>query len=317
MIKNAFIFDSLIQDSDFYKELAEKYSNYDEQLAAFNKIREEAVNYELSKNIKLYKKLIDNVLLTDVRPSIEEKIKVAEKYFIRDFYKTPVYYAFHLLHFNSSDFIKNNVEFVNKEVYLQAIKKYGTVILNPLHNDLYQMLPAYMSIVDKKAIYSLYGVETALKKIETINQIYTPNVKSMEYNYVADNNGLPFPLIFRKALKDIQSGKIVAILPEISMGLGPKYSTKLLGQKVSMPLGSSWISNKTQVPIVLVHTEMTYKYKIKITFEQPIYPLQENSKKNIITQANQVFELIDRIIREHPFSWCGYDSFDYQIITSK
>lgn len=109
MIKQAFIFDSLIKDYKFYQGLLKEYTDYDKQLQVFKKIREESVNQEIVKNIQLYKKLIDNILLTNINSSSERKIEIIEKYFTRDFYNTPVYYGFHLFHFYSPDFIKDNV----------------------------------------------------------------------------------------------------------------------------------------------------------------------------------------------------------------
>lgn len=314
MIKQAFIFDSLIKDYKFYQELSKKYSDYDKQLQIFKEIREESVNQELKKNIQLYKKLIDNILLTNISSSSEKKIDIIEKYFTRDFYNTPVYYGFHLLHFYTPNFIKDNVEIINKEVYLSAIKKYGAVVLNPLHNDLYQILTNYISLINKDIVCSLYGLETSLKKIEKINKLYTPSVKNIEYNYIVDSYGVPYPLILKKALKDIRQGKVVAIPPEISMGLGPQHTVKLLGKEVSMPLGSSWISNKLQVPIIILHTEMVEKYKIRITFEDPIYPSKIQNRKSIISESTSVFKKIDKIIRNNPYSWCGYDTFDKMIV---
>lgn len=128
------------------------------------------------------------------------------------------------------------------------------------------------------------------RRIEKINKLYTPTVKNIEYNYIVDNYGVPYPLILRKALKDISQGKVVAIPPEISMGLGPQHTVKLLGKDVSMPLGSSWVSNKMQVPIIILHTEMTEKYKIKITFEDPIYPSEIQNRQNIIDESTHVFK---------------------------
>lgn len=314
MIKQAFIFDSLIQDYEFYQELPKKYPSYDKQLQICKKIREKSVNQELGRNIRLYKKLIDNILLTDISSSSKEKIKIIEQYFIRDFYDTPVYYGFHLLHFCSPNFIKDNIEIINKQAYLDSIKKYGAVILNPLHNDLYQMLTNYISLINKNTICSLYGLETSLKKIEKINKLYTPIVQNIEYNYIVDSYGVPYPLILRKALKDIRQGKVVAIPPEISMGLGPQHTVNLLGARVSMPLGSSWVSNKMQVPIIILHTEMTEKYKIKITFEDPIYPSKIQNRASIVNESKYVFKKIDKIIRNHPYSWCGYDTFDQMIV---
>ena len=87
---------------------------------------------------------------------------------------------------------------------------------------------------------------------------------------------------------------MVAIPPEISMGLGPQHTVKLLGKDVSMPLGSSWVSSKMQVPmqvpIIILHTEMTEKYKIKITFEYPIYPSEIQNRQNIIDESTHVFK---------------------------
>ncbi len=57
-----------------------------------------------------------------------------------------------------------------------------------------------------------------------------------------------------------------------------------------MPLGSSWVSNKMQVPIIILHTEMTEKYKIKITFEDPIYPSEIQNRQNIIDESTHVFK---------------------------
>ncbi|MCZ3522812.1 hypothetical protein L2784_04160 [Lactobacillus crispatus] len=102
--------------------------------------------------------------------------------------------------------------------------------------------------------------------------------------------------------------------PEISMGLGPQHTVNLLGARVSMPLGSSWVSNKMQVPIIILHTEMTEKYKIKITFEDPIYPSKIQNRASIVNESKYVFKKIDKIIRNHPYSWCGYDTFDQMIV---
>lgn len=314
MIKQAFLFDSLIKDIDIYKNIANTQKSYIDQLNVFREIREKAVEAELEKNIKLYKDLIDNIILTDISGSFKEKIKIIEKYFIRDFYETPVYYCFHLLHFNLNSFVKNSVKFINVNNYIHAIKENGTVILNPLHTDLYQILTNYLSLIDKNIRYSLYGPETSLEKIEKINKLYTPSVNNFEYNYIIDNNGFPFPLILRKALEDIKQKKVVAILPEFSMGLGPQHTVHLLGRKVSMPMGSSWLSTKMHVPIILVHTEMTSGYKIRITFEDPVYPSKEVSKDSIIEESKRVFAKIDAIIRENPYSWCGYDSFANMLV---
>ena len=54
MIKQAFIFDSLIQDYEFYQELPKKYPSYDKQLQICKKIREKSVNQELGRNMRLY-----------------------------------------------------------------------------------------------------------------------------------------------------------------------------------------------------------------------------------------------------------------------
>lgn len=316
-IKNAFIFDSLIEEADLYKSMAKKYKNLNLQMKIFKSIRAQSVDEELDYNIKLYKKLIDNILLTDISLNTSEKIDIAKKYFIRDFYETPVYYGMHLLNFYKSNFIKENVKIVNMDIYLNTIKKYGTVVLNPLHNDLYQMLINYISSIKNKAVCSIYGIEYSLKKMEKINLIYTPTVRNVEFNYLNNSKGMPYPIMLRKAVRDIKNNKIVAIPPEISMGLGSQHSVQLLGKSVSMPLGSAWVSNKTNVPIIIVHTELLKNYKIQIKFEDPIFPMDIGSKKGIISQCEQVFNKIDQIIRDNPYSWCGYDTFDRMITNAK
>lgn len=81
-----------------------------------------------------------------------------------------------------------------------------------------------------------------------------------------------------------------------------------------MPVGSSWLSNKTQVPIILVHTRLDKGPHITIKFEKPIYPSSKRSKKEILLQSQKVFSEIERIIKSNPISWCGYDTFDKMIV---
>lgn len=57
------------------------------------------------------------------------------------------------------------------------------------------MLTNYISLINKNTICSLYGLETSLKKIEKINKLYTLSVQKIEYNYIVDSYGVPYPLI--------------------------------------------------------------------------------------------------------------------------
>lgn len=310
IIRQAFIFDSLIKDVNVYQKINQQFPEYADLYKKFADIREQSVDLDLETTKRLYNKLIDNIFLTDVVDSSKEKFDIIEKYFIRDFYQTPVHYGIHLLNFNKPHFIEDHVVYKGLNEFLLCLKKFKTVILNPMHNDLYQMLTNYLSILLNENVISLYGLEKSLRKIEKINSIYTPSVTNIEYNYVNNIQGLPNPLIFRKSLVDIKEGKLVAIPPEISMGLGPKNTVNFLGRPVTMPIGSSWLSNKTQKPIVIVHTELLEKSKIVITFENPIFPYRDKTKQNILKQSQTVFKEIERVVKTNPVSWCGYDIFD-------
>lgn len=315
MINHAFMPDSLINHANYYKEIVKDHPDFEDQFVMFKEVREQAVDAELNKNILLYRAIIDNILLTDINESTVKKLETAEKYFVNNFYNMPPCYGMHLLNFSNVTFRKNNVEFINSDQYVNCINKFGSVVLDILRIDIFQIILNYMTLLYDNTL-SLYGAENTLKEFENINLLYLPNIKNIEYNYITTINGLPYPFIAKKALKDIKAKKIVVTLPEYSMGLRSTYTTNFLGQTISMPLGSAWISNKTQMPIIIAYPHITKNYKIKIIFEKPIFPYKEISRSNQIKQSRLLFEKIEKIIRKYPYSWYGYDIFD-KILSSK
>ncbi|KMY46372.1 hypothetical protein AC622_07055 [Bacillus sp. FJAT-27916] len=78
-----------------------------------------------------------------------------------------------------------------------------------------------------------------------------------------------------------------------------------------MPHGSSTISHKYNIPIVPVYNVRTEGVKIKIIFEDPIYPSGVYNKENIQNQTREVFEVIEKAVSKYPHTWSGYDVFDY------
>ncbi|WP_261134432.1 hypothetical protein [Bacillus sp. Marseille-Q3570] len=309
--QDMFLFDSLIDDYSFYKESSIEYKNLDELEEFFLSVREQAVSSQINDLRVAYSQIVENVQLTNVGKNIKEKFEIAHKYFIRDYYESPVYYAIHLLFFNNKDFVHNNVEFEGLDILFEELSKNRTVILNGLHMDLYQILLNYVAEKLKDYTISLYGVEQSLRKIEKINSIYTPNISNIEYSYIDSLDDKPYPLIFKKAFKDIKDNKIVAIPPEVSMGIGPKEKTKLVGLDVVLPQGSALLSHKYSIPVIVVHTIRLNNSKIKITFEKPIYPNKENTKENIRSQSKEIFQQISDIVSFYPETWSGYDVLNY------
>ncbi|OXS56442.1 lipid A biosynthesis acyltransferase [Bacillus sp. V-88] len=308
---DVFLFDSLIEDVSFYKEAAVEHKSLKELEEFFLSVREQAVGRQEKNTTQVYKELIDNVLRTNVGNTKRERYEIAHNYFIRDFYESPVYYALHLLNFNNAQFVKENVIFEGLDILQEELSKNDTVILNGLHMDLYQILLNYVADQLKNRTISLYGVEASLRKIEKINSLYNPNITNIEYNYLDSLDDKPYPLMFKKAFRDIKENKIIAIPPEVSMGLGPKEKTNLVGLEVVLPQGSALLSHKYSVPVIIVHTVRLENSKIKITFEKPIYPFANKNKQNINKQSKLIFDRISEIVSLYPETWSGYDVLNY------
>jgi len=173
--------------------------------------------------------------------------------------------------------------------------------------DLYQILINYIADLLPNSTISLYGVEQSLKKIEKINSLYTPTIKNIEYNYIDSLDDKPYPLIFKKAFRDVEENKIFTIPPEVSMGMGPNEKTRLVGLGVLLPQGSSLLSTRYSVPVIIIHTVRIDRSKIKITFEKPIYPFKEKSRAKVREQSEIIFDKISEIISKYPETWSGYD----------
>ncbi|WP_049670423.1 LpxL/LpxP family acyltransferase [Bacillus sp. FJAT-27916] len=310
--ENAFLFESLVEDYGYYKSMAKIHKDTKGLVEEFLKVREISVNnMSLEKRTTNYKKILKNVLSTNIGCSSRDRHNVANNYFIRDYYENPVYYGIHLLNFGKEEFVKENVVFEGKEKLENALKKNGNVILNGFHMDLYQILLNYIAKEFGNHTFALYAGEQPLTLVKKIQDIYMPEINNIEYRYVDDMDDKPFPLITKELFKDARKGNVVCILPEVSLGLGPSDYMELLGVKVLLPHGSSTISHKYNIPIVPVYNVRTEGVKIKIIFEDPIYPSGVYNKENIQNQTREVFEVIEKAVSKYPHTWSGYDVFDY------
>lgn len=310
--KNLFLFDSLINDVNFYKESYKKY-NFKQLEDFFLEIRQKSVDIEVNKNTEILKEIINNVQLTNVGKNPKERYEIAFSYFLKDFYLSPVYYAIHLLNMYNEEFRNSHVTYKGLNWLLESVKKYDTVILNGLHMDLYQVLLNYISILLPNHTLSLFGVEHSLKKIEEINTLYTPFINNIEYNYIDSLDDKPYPLAFKKAYRDVKEKKIILIPPEISMGIGSKIKTNLVGLNVNLPQGSSSLSCKFNIPVIITYVVRKNESDIQIFFEKPILPSQKNIKYNSEKESKIIFKKINDIINQYPDTWSGYDVINYMV----
>lgn len=310
---NLFLFDSLINDYQFYKRSSITHKNNDELEKFFLEARRHSVDMDIPNTKNQLKQLIDNVQLTSVGTSPKEKFEIAFSYFIKDFYLSPVYYAIHLLNMFDENFRKKHVTYIGLENLFDSINEYGTVILNGLHIDLYQVLLNYISILLPNKTLTLFGVEQSLKKIETINSLYTPFIDNIEYNYLDSLDDKPFPLSFKKAFRDIKDNKIILIPPEVSMGIGSKVKTNLVGLNVLLPQGSASLSCKFNIPVIVTHIVRTDRTNVQITFEKPISPSSDSGNNSVEEQGKLIFKNINEVIHQYPDTWSGYDVLNYMI----
>jgi lauroyl/myristoyl acyltransferase len=310
----SFSFESFINNEEVYREIENRATSITDLENAFMLSRLKNVKSDNSTSFKaIYKSTAKNILKTNVKKCKDEKYNLSREYFLRTYIENPAFYGVHLMKFNDLSFVSKYLEVEGIENVNKVFNQFGKVIFNPLHIDVFQLLPFYISKKYTSEKFVLFGPELSLVPVKKIHDLYHDNIENLEYQYIDNVEDSPYLLVPKLGIKHLNDNKSLYILPEVSFGTGPKNTTRFLGHSVNLPLGSSYISHKTGVPIIPTYIRRDKGSKMVLKFEDPIYPKKELCRDNYVRQAKMVFEKIEKIVTENANGWIGFDVLDFLI----
>lgn len=303
-----FEFLSLNNDVPFYKEFNNLHKN--DFISQGLKLRRSEIEETLKEIIPIYRKtVIENMSFLN----IENYEELAEIYLEKHIYINPVLFTYFYLNYKSID-LNRIFEGIKLEDLISNSKG---LIINAFHTDLYQIIPFFVSkfLVDKEIRKKIYivGPEQSVSLVKSMGQKHYGDIENVEYLYIDDLNDEPYPLLLKKCTEVLKEGDILYILPEISFGFNTKDLTTFLNTQVKLPLGSSYLSQKTNTSIVFMNSIVdsdNLRHVIKVS--KIIHPSSYDGdfRDKLIEQSKDIFLELETAVINNPSSWIGFESFN-------
>lgn len=303
-----FEFLSLNNDVPFYKEFNNLSKN--DFISQGLQLRRTEIKESLKDVIPIYKKtVLENMSFLN----IENPEELAEIYLEKHIYTNPVLFTYFYLNYKDID-VNKLFEGINlEELFLES----KGLIINAFHTDLYQIIPFFISkfISDKEISKKVYivGPEQSVSIVKSMGQKYYDDIEYVDYLYIDDLNDDPYPLLLKKCTEVLKKGDVLYILPEISFGFNTKDLTAFLNTQVKLPLGSSYLSQKTNTPIVFMHSVVdidNLRHVIKVS--KIIQPKNYDGefREKLLEQSKDIFLELETAVINNPSSWIGFESFN-------
>ncbi len=205
---------------------------------------------------------------------------------------------FRMAKFLDAEYIKNNIEIINRQYADQVIQsKKGGIILTA-HIGNWEMGGMVISMLG----YPVVAVALPHKE-RPVNDLFN-HQREMRGIKVIQSTGA-----IRKCIEMLKQNRLVALLADRDFGLTGEI-LDFLNKKVHIPKGPAVFSYKTGAPILPVFFIRREENRFCLFFEKPIFPqLSCPEEKAIPDLMRQYTALVEAKIRQYPTQWLMFRKF--------
>lgn len=292
----------LVRYAGFLKNL--KYCDISTIEKLLDELNQIDLNNKREKRVSFENFVMEKIYITDLYEKGENVSQIAKENTDRTLNSSKVIFLYHILLANE-EFRKNNIEIEGMENLITDINNKKGAVLAYLHWGPFQVLFSLMITQLKKNLY-LIAHEEALNFQKKVIDAYLDGFK--EYaNYIPVEYD-----IVTKGVKALRNNNIVCLLPEVN-GNGETNRNGLqkdfLGTKINVPEGAAALAAYGQSPLYVATIDEKPGNKLFIRIKK-ITDRVEKNREDIKIHTSNMWEYIEKIVRNNPSSWSGWEIFD-------